>query len=183
MVGHLRTVANRRAFVARAAIAIALREAAEDERRAKLKLRAAEYTCNNLHKCALVETMFLRDLSDINGNMEYQVHYHMREESPIEIAPEAVVSLFISALQHHMPILAKFTFRRWSGSLTIFLDALFSPMTWDVLLDILNKVSCSLIGQISADESRAQDAEQHLARCRNRYCSARSLRRALAKLL
>lgn len=171
------------AAVARAAIVVVLREAGEEYFTAQKALRRAEWACYHMRKCLQVEAQFFDDLWSLKNNFENLVHFHLRDGSPLETAPVAVLIGYIRSFQHHMPILARFAFRRWAGSLTVVLDALFLPITWDMCMKLIDQVVNSLNQQINTDDVRVLSTERQLAVCRRRFKGTRILTRSLLVLL
>ena len=162
-----------------AAMAVIAREASKLFIKARKALRLAECDVYHIQKSVAVQLNFYNNLWDIRNSMEYQIYYHMRDESPHEMAPGEVRIMFTRTLEHHMQILARFSRRSLSGALALVLDTFLSPVTWDLLLDITGKVVFSLRKQGLADEVKVESAKDNLAVCRIGFEQARILRRGL----
>jgi len=159
------------------AMAIVHRRAASDKVNARKALGQAKSLCHDIRRCFAVESEFFKDLWDLKDKWE-----HINDRSPLGTAPVAVVIGFIKTLQHHMPILAKCAFRPWTESLTVVLDKLFLPITWDLLSDMMGKVISSAGQQLRADEVRVQSAENRLAVCQRCFDMVDQQNRSLAPL-
>jgi len=164
------------------AMVIVHREAASDQLNARNALGQAKSLCHDICRCFAVESEFFKDLWDLKDKSEFQMNVHIHDRSPLGTAPVAVVIGFIKTLQHHMPILAKCAFRPWTESLTVVLDKLFLPISWDLLSDMMGKVISSAGQQLRADEVRVQSAENRLAVCQRCFDMVDHQNRSLALL-